>query len=68
MYTKAAAWRPAPSLPTYMERSRFQDGPETNMEQIWYLISVTSETDLMIVRGYKESIQISGAYATRQTS
>src|SRR5256714_14100433 len=25
-------------LPTYMKRRMFQDGPETYMQQIWYLI------------------------------
>jgi hypothetical protein len=29
-------------LPTYMKRIKRQDGPETYMQQIWYLISVTS--------------------------
>src|SRR2546423_9681792 len=28
-------------LPTYMKRRKCQDGPETYMQQIWYLISVT---------------------------
>jgi hypothetical protein len=28
-------------LPTYMKRRKRQDGPETYMQQIWYLISVT---------------------------
>src|SRR5271156_3886187 len=29
-------------LPTYMKRRKCQDGPETYMKQIWYLISVTT--------------------------
>jgi hypothetical protein len=28
-------------LPTYMKRRKRQDGPQTYMQQMWYLISVT---------------------------
>jgi hypothetical protein len=29
-------------LPTYMKRRKRQDGPETYMQPIWYLISVSA--------------------------
>src|SRR5271156_4047737 len=32
-------------LPTYMKRRKCQDGPETYMQQIWYVISVTSNVN-----------------------
>jgi hypothetical protein len=40
MYTRVAAWA---SSATYMKRRKRQDGPETYMQQIWYLISVTGQ-------------------------
>jgi hypothetical protein len=42
MYTKAAAWASSAHLPTYETRSGFQDGPETNMKQMWCLFYVIS--------------------------
>ena len=40
IYTKAAAWASSAHLPTYESRSGFQDGPETNMKQMWCLFYV----------------------------
>jgi hypothetical protein len=41
-YSGVAAWAARATPPTYVGRRMFQDGPETYMQQIWYLISVTS--------------------------
>jgi hypothetical protein len=43
-----------------MKRRKCQDGPETYMQQIWYLISVTSG----IVYGYTE--KLNGGYSQDQ--
>jgi hypothetical protein len=39
-------------LPTYMKRRKRQDGPETYMQQIWYLISVTLNNCIAFSRKY----------------